>query len=103
VGESDVGHLEVRDRVLAHVQHRDAQHHRDRQAGVDDHPSLREGVLAGEVGVEVVLVRVHRQQRQPCVVGHGDRPSQRVLVDVTDDEALEESTESRRVSGHETS
>ena len=48
--------------------------------------SDRRGVL----GVEVHLVGVHRQQREPGVVGLADGPAERVLVDVADVEVLEE-------------
>ncbi|WP_345402244.1 hypothetical protein [Nonomuraea salmonea] len=46
------------------------------------------GGLGGEVGVEVVLVGVHRQEREPGVVGLADGAAHGVLVDVPDGEVL---------------
>ena len=50
-------------------------------------PNLRAG---GELGVEVDLVGVHRQRREPGVVGLRDRPADAAAVDVADLEILEE-------------
>ena len=98
VRQLDLVPAEVRDAVDGEIDHRLSGHEREREAGVDE--------WAFELGVtrvfrvEVDRVGVHREAREPHVVGLRDRPAQRVLVDVADDEVLEHATRPAWFDGH---
>ncbi len=62
-----------------------------RQRACDDEPA--ELGLARIFRVEVQRMRVHRQQREPGVVGLRDRPAGAMLVDITRREVLVVATE----------
>ena len=87
MSEADLVHLQVGDRVLADIVHGQAEEERDGEAGVDQ--LLPERRTFGVVIVEVHLVRVEGQHREPRVVRGRDGPPPWVLVDVSDLEVLE--------------
>ena len=78
---------EIGDGVHRQVGHRLAGDQREREARV--HERLFELGLARVLRVEVNRVGVHRQAREPDVVGLSDRAPERMLVDVADLEVLE--------------
>src|SRR5262245_23409931 len=86
VGQPDVGPAEVRDRLLAHVGDAHADDQRDRERAADD--ALPELARLRVLLVEVQRVGVHRQEREPDVVGLRDRATWAVLVHVADREVL---------------
>src|SRR3954471_1311289 len=88
VGHRDVGPGEVRGRVLARVGDRQAGDEGQRERAVDERPPERRAL--GELVVEVVLVRVQRQAREPHVVGLGHRAPEAAAVDVADLQILVE-------------
>ncbi len=59
-----------------------------------------EGGLLGVVVVEVHLIGVHGQQREPGIVGFGDRASEGVLVDLAFGKVFEVATLPTRGDGH---
>src|SRR5215831_2020537 len=90
---------EIRDAVDGEIDHRLAGHEREREARV--HERLLELSMARVLGVEVNRVRIHRQTREPDVVGLRDGPAERVLVDVADDEVFEDATGPARFDWHQ--
>jgi hypothetical protein len=74
--------------VLADVGDAHARHDGQGERAVDQ--ALAELGPAGEVVVEVDLVRVVGEQGEPDVVGLGHRAAEPASVDVTDVEVLEE-------------
>ena len=78
---------------------RQAQHQRHREPGVHDDPAARDRVRLRQVGVEVVLVGVAGQEREPRRVSLGDGASEGVLVHRPDLEVLEEPSELGRDHG----
>src|SRR6478672_914376 len=90
VGHRDVGPGEVRRRVLARVGDGQAGDERERERAVDERATERRAL--GELVVEVVLVGVQRQAREPHVVGLRHRAPQAAAVDVADLQILVEPT-----------
>jgi hypothetical protein len=45
-------------------------------------------------------IRIHREEREPDVVGLGDRSPERVPIHVTDDEVLEEPSKRPGMGAH---
>src|SRR5690606_15466405 len=86
--ELHVVQAEVGERVLSDVD--DALPDGDRQRQRGDHERFAELRLSGVLRVEVRLVGVHAQQREPGVVGLADRATERMAVDVPDLEVLVE-------------
>ena len=86
--EPHVVPAQVRDGVLADVRDRQPGDDRERQRG--HHERLAELGPRRVVGVVVDVVGVVGEQREPGVVGLGDRPAVGVAVDVADREVLEE-------------
>src|SRR5579885_870010 len=83
----DVGPGEIRGRVLTGIRDAQAGDEGDGEAAV--HERCTETRPRCELGVEVHLVRVHRQRREPDVVGLSDRPAKPAAKDVADFEVLE--------------
>ena len=69
-----------------HVGDAHADHQRDGEGRADD--AAAELAVLRVLLVEVHRMRVHRQQREPGVVGLGDGAAGAVLVDVADLEIL---------------
>src|SRR4051794_1244099 len=94
--ELDVIPAEITDRLLAHVADAHAHNHRQRQATV--HQRLLELGLCRIRMVEVKRVLVHRQQREPDIVGFGDRAPGTMFVDIADREILEMTPEALAIA-----
>ena len=62
---------------------------REREGAVDERPA-RTACAPRTASLKCDLVRVHRQAREPDVVGLGDRAAEPAAVDVSDVEVLEE-------------
>ncbi len=93
MGQLDVGPTQVGYGVLTHVDHRQAENQGHGKPRVHDDPPFGDGVALGEIGVEVVLIRVAGQQCEPRGVRFGDRPTEGVLVRGADLEVFEEAAE----------
>ena len=91
--------LEVGDRRPADVGHAHAEHERVHEVADDDVAPLHRR-LAGEPGVGVQRVVVHRDHAEQVVVVLGDRLARPVPVHVADDEVLEVPAEGAFVRGH---
>ena len=98
VGQPHLVPAQVRHHVLGDVGHALARHQCQGEATV--HQGFSELGLRGVVVVEVDRRRVLRQQREPDVVGRRDRPAERVLVDVSHREILEETASPALFDGH---
>ena len=95
----DVVPAKVGDRILTHVDDGETEHEGDREAGVDDDAPTRDRIGLREVRIEVVLIGIARQQREPRGVGLVDGATKGMLVDVAHDEVIEESAELGRMHG----
>src|SRR5204863_5610306 len=86
-GQLYVGPAEIGDRFLADIGYANAGDNRQSQAAIDDRPT--ELGFGGIGRIEMQRVLVHRQEREPGVVGLADRAPGAVLVDIADREFLE--------------
>src|SRR5262249_53384768 len=75
------------DRLLADIGDAHAGDNRQSQAAVDDRPAEFRFRRVG--GIEVQRVLVHRQEREPGVVGLADRAPGAMLINIADRELLE--------------
>jgi len=85
---------------MADVAHGHTENERDRETRVHDDAAVGDGVVLGEVVIEVILIRVQSEQREPGVIRFIDGASQRMLIHITDLEIFKVISQAGLMNGH---
>lgn len=99
MGQLDVRPAKIRNGILTHVDDRQSQDECDGQTGIDDDAPAGDRVALGEIGIEVVLICVAGQKREPGGVRLTNRATKWMLVHSVDVEVFKEPAKLSRNDG----